>query len=186
VTLRPFYADWAGYNRRTIEGIRGLSEGDLALPVPALRDVGGEPWPVWAVFGHTAATRVYWFCAVAGEPGSETTPFADPALGWEDDLTHPRSADELVGAFRTTWAVVEGCLDRWSPEHLGEVIRREKLGGRSPELHTRQSILMRMINHEAYHLGEVNLVLGANGREPIDPWPPEDWEEGSPVARREG
>ena len=41
MSVRAFYADWAGYNRRTIEGIRRLSVEDLALPVLALRD-GGE------------------------------------------------------------------------------------------------------------------------------------------------
>ena len=45
---------------------------------------------------------------------------------------------------------------------------------------------MRMINHEAYHLGEINVVLGSNGREPIDPWPGREWEAGAPVHLREG
>jgi hypothetical protein len=45
---------------------------------------------------------------------------------------------------------------------------------------------MRMINHEAYHLGEINLALGANGREPIDPWPGNEWEHGVPRSVREG
>jgi hypothetical protein len=58
--------------------------------------------------------------------------------------------------------------------------------GRPPEVHTRQSILMRMINHEAYHLGEINLVLGSDGRDPINPWPPSDWHAGAPRSLREG
>ena len=45
---------------------------------------------------------------------------------------------------------------------------------------------MRMINHEAYHLGEINLILGSNGREPIDPWPGDEWREGVPRSLREG
>ena len=52
----------------------------------------------------------------------------------------------------------QGCLDRWTPEMLGDVIRREGSGG--VQVHTRQSILLRMINHEAYHVGEVNLSSG--------------------------
>jgi len=39
--------------------------------------------------------------------------------------------------------------------------------------------------HEGYHLGEVNLTLGANGREPINPWRGSDWEAGTPRSRRE-
>jgi uncharacterized damage-inducible protein DinB len=185
-SLRPFYADWAGYNRRTVEGLRRLSPGDLALRVPATRDEGTEHWPIWAVAGHTAGTRVFWLCQVFGEPGAAGTPFTDPSgAGWEDDLSTPRTAEELAGAYESTWAVVEGCLNRWTQAMLGEAIRRD-VAGRAPQLHTRQSILLRLMNHEAYHLGEINLILGANGREPIDPWPSREWEEDSPTRLREG
>jgi uncharacterized damage-inducible protein DinB len=68
---------------------------------------------------------------------------------------------------------------------LDEVVQRNE-ASRTPELHTRQSILLRMINHEAYHLGEINLTLGANGREPIDPWPGHEWQEGADRRLREG
>jgi uncharacterized damage-inducible protein DinB len=185
VSVRRFYADWAGYNRRAIEGIKRLTEADLALRVHAVRDLAGDPWPLWAVFAHPAATRVFWLCDVFGEQGAEGTPFGGNTKWWEDDLSHPRGADELVGAWETTWQVVEGCLGRWTPDSLGQESRRERPDG-SMQVHTRQSVLLRMINHEAYHLGEINLALGANGREPIDPWPAADWREGAPVSLREG
>ncbi|MEA2674107.1 MAG: hypothetical protein QOI92_1299 [Chloroflexota bacterium] len=179
-SIRPFYADWAGYNRRTVEAIAALTPDDLALEMP-----GSDHWPVWALFAHTAGTRVYWLCHVFGEPGAESTPFNDPSgMGWEDDLATPRSGVELVHAYETSWRIVDGCLDRWTPAMLGEAFRRE--GSAGTQVHTRQSILLRMINHDAYHVGEVNLILGANGREMIDPWPTADWLESAPVARREG
>ena len=184
-SIQPFYADWAGYNRRTVEGLLRLSGEDLALQVRAVRDHEGEPWPIWAVAGHVAAMRVFWLCDVFGEPGAESTPFAGDTPGWEDDLSHPRSVEELVGAFESTWQVVEGCLTRWTPEMLTDEIRREK-EGRPPELHTRQSILLRLITHEGYHLGEINVTLGSNGREPINPWPGNEWEAGAPRWLREG
>ncbi len=184
-SLRPFYADWAGYNRRTMEGLLRLTPEELSLPVPAIRDSGADPWPIWAVAGHTAAVRVFWLCDVFGEPGAEGTPFAGDTPGWEDDLTTPRTAEEVAGAFESTWAVIEGCLRRWTPAMLQEVVRRDE-AGRPPELHTRQSILLRMISHEAYHLGEINLTLGSNGREPIDPWPGREWQQGAPRWLREG
>jgi len=185
LSVRAFYADWAGYNRRTVEGIQRLTEADLALRVHAVRENEGDPWPIWAVVGHTAATRVFWLCDVFGEPGAQATPFRGATTWWEDDLSHPRSAEELAAAYRSTWSVVESCLARWSPDSLGQEARRESPSGQM-KVHTRQSILLRMINHEAYHLGEINLTLGANGREPIDPWPSADWDEGSPVSLREG
>ena len=184
-SLRPFYADWAGYNRRTIEGLRTLSDDDLALLVLSVRDGGGEPWPVWAVAGHTAAMRVFWLCDVFGEPGAELTPFEGDTPGWEDDLAHPRTAAEIAGAFESTWAIVAGCLDRWTPAMLGDEIRRDE-AGRPSEVHTRQSILLRLLSHEAYHLGEINLALGSNGREPINPWPGREWKLGAPAWLREG
>ena len=184
-SLRPFYADWAGYNRRWIEGIRRLTPEDLALPVPAQRDYETPPWPIWAVAAHTVGPRVFWLCDVFGEPGAEETPFPGDTPGWEDDLSHPRSVEELVWAWESTWKVIEGCLDRWTVDTLDVAARRAE-AGRPDEVHTRQSILMRMINHEAYHLGEVNLVLGSNGRDPIDPWPGREWELGAPASLREG
>lgn len=184
-SIRPFYADWAGYNRRIVEGIRRLEPADLALPVPAQRDWPGDPWPIWAVLGHSAGVRVFWFCDVFGEPGAEATPFAGETPGWEDDLTHPRTADELVGAFLSTWQVIEGCLGRWAPADMDRAVQRDE-AGRAPEIHTRQSILMRMITHEGYHIGEINIALAAGGREPIDLWPGREWQVGAPRSLREG
>ena len=184
-SLRPFYADWAGYNRRWIDGIRRLTTEDLALPVPAQRDYETDPWPIWAVAAHTVGPRVFWLCDVFGEPGAEQTPFPGDTPGWEDDLSHPMTVDELVWAWESTWHVIEGVLDRWTVDALDVSVRREE-PGRPTEVHTRQSILMRMINHEAYHLGEINLTLGSNGRMPIDPWPGREWQEGVPRSVREG
>lgn len=184
-SLRPFYADWAGYNRRWIEGIRRLTPEDLVLSVPAERGYETEPWPIWAVAAHTVAPRVFWLCDVFGEPGAEHTPFPGDTPGWEDDLSQPRTVEELVWAWESTWAIIESCLDRWTVDTLNVAVRREERD-RPPEVHTRQSILMRLINHEAYHLGEVNLVLGSNGREPIDPFPGLEWREDAPRSLREG
>ena len=102
-SIRPFYADWPGYNRRVAEHLGRLSPEDLALIVPAARDGGVGPWPIWAVAGHTVGARIYWLCHVFGEPGAETTPFTDPSgFGWEDDLTVVRSGAEVVGAYEST------------------------------------------------------------------------------------
>jgi uncharacterized damage-inducible protein DinB len=165
-SIRPFYADWATYNAQLIEGIRGLTAEQLAIrPSP-------DGWPIWAIVGHTAGARTYWLCGIFGEPGAETTPFPDPfaEVGWEDDLEHPRSAEELVHALETTWAIIDGVLDRWTPEMLPVPVRRTMNGNTT--LHTHQSVLMRMISHEAYHCGELSQTLGIAGLAQIDLWPP--------------
>ena len=53
---------------------------------------------------------------------------------------------------------------------LDETARREGRG--RVQLHTRQSVLMRLITHDAYHAGEIALTLGIHGRDPLDLWPP--------------
>jgi uncharacterized damage-inducible protein DinB len=126
-------------------------------------------WPIWATAAHMAGTRVYWLCVVLGEPGAERTPFSDSANeGWEDDLNHPRRPDELVLALESSWAIVASCLDRWTPEMLGDEFFRERDG--QTQVHTRQSVLMRMITHEASHAGEIAQTLGMYGSKELDLW----------------
>jgi uncharacterized damage-inducible protein DinB len=183
-SIRPFYADWAGYNRRVMDALGRLTADDLALTVPTSRDGGGEPWPIWAVAGHTVGARVYWLCHVLGEPGAESTPFVDPSgFGWEDDPSTPRSADEITAAYASTWRVVDGCLGRWTPAMLSDEVRRGD--GPRAQAHTRQSILLRLMTHEAYHAGEIGATLSMHGREPIDLWPASDWAAGASRDRRE-
>jgi uncharacterized damage-inducible protein DinB len=129
--------------------------------------------PIWATVAHTAGARVYWLCGVLGEPGADTTPFDDPlsGVGWEDDESTPRRADELVTALDTTWQIVEGCLDRWTTRMLGEEFVRRS--GDVEQVHTRASVLQRLLTHEAYHCGELSQTLGIHGLEQIDLWRPD-------------
>ena len=162
-SIRPTYAMWTQYNRRLREVIGAMTDDELAIrPSPEL-------WPIWATVGHTAGTRVYWLCHVIGEPGAETTPFTESGgVGWEDDLEHSRSADELVAALDSTFAIVERCLDRWTLEMLGDRIRRAYAG--SVQVHTRGSIVQRLFSHDAYHCGELSQTLGIHGLQQIDLW----------------
>lgn len=118
---------------------------------------------------HTAVARVYWLCHILKEPGAETTPFTDPSgEGWEDHLDEPRGAADLIHAVEVSWRVVESCLNRWTPAMLEEAFTRKVTGG--VESHTRKSVLIRLVSHDAYHCGEVSLILGIHGLEPIDLW----------------
>lgn len=112
---------------------------------------------------------MYWLCDVFKEPGAEMTPFTDPTgRGWEDDLAQPRSAAELVGALTSSWTIVERCLSTWAAETLGQEARRTR--DTVVQIHTRQSVLLRLLTHDAFHCGEISLTLGSNGLAAIDPW----------------
>jgi uncharacterized damage-inducible protein DinB len=154
---------WPQYNRRLRDVIAVMTTEQLAIrPAP-------ERWPIWATVGHTAMLRVYWLCDVAGEPGADTTPFPDAAgFGWEDDLDHPRTAEELVEALDSTWRLIDRCLDSWTPAMLADEFQREVDG--HIQVHKRGSILQRMFTHEAYHSGELSQTLGINGLPQVDLW----------------
>ena len=167
MSIRLFYDRWPQYNRRLTDIVRAMTDEQLAIrPAPA-RD------PIWATVGHTAGGRAYWLCGVLGEPGADKTPFTEPltGVGWEDDLDHPRSADELVYALDSTWAIVDGCLDRWTPAMLEEPV--ERFYGDQRQIHSRSSILQRLLTHEAYHCGELSQTLGIHGLPQIDLWRPD-------------
>jgi uncharacterized damage-inducible protein DinB len=167
MSIRRFYDHWPQYNRRLTEIVAAMSDEQLAITQ------GVDRWPIWATVAHTAAGRVYWLCGILGEPGAETTPWPDPVNdeGWEDDLDHPRSASELVGALNASWAILDGCLDRWTPALLEETVVR--VYGDQRQLHTRSSILQRMLTHDAYHCGELSQTLGIAGLPQIDLWRPD-------------
>jgi uncharacterized damage-inducible protein DinB len=167
MSIRPAYHMWPQYNRRVREVVGALTDEQLALrPAPGLL-------PIWAAVGHTAAMRVYWLCAVVGEPGIETTPFwnGSEATDWADDLDHPHSADELAGALDTTFAIVDGCLDRWTIEMLADEIERPYAD--TVQIHTRGSIVQRLLTHEAWHWGELSQLLGIHGLPQPDLWRPD-------------
>jgi uncharacterized damage-inducible protein DinB len=166
VSIRLFYDRWPQYNRRLRDVIAAMSPEQLATrPSP-------DGMPIWATVGHTAGVRVYWLCEIVGEPGADETPFPVPLTeGWEDDLDHPRDAGELTSALDSTFRVIEGCLDRWTPDDLERTVEREY--GETVQVHSRASILQRIFSHEAYHCGELSQTLGIAGLPQIDLWRPD-------------
>jgi len=166
VSIRRFYDRWPHYNRRLTDALRGLSDEDLAIRH------GPNDWPIWATAGHDAAARVYWLCGVLGEPGADRTPFPDPAGdGWEDDLSHPRSAPELVWALDSTGALIDHVLETWTPDTLDEEV--ERVYGDTHQLHTRASILQRLLTHDAWHAAQISDALALHGLPDIDLWRPD-------------
>jgi uncharacterized damage-inducible protein DinB len=163
MTIRAFYDRWPQYNRRLTEVIAAMTDDQLAIRTSP------ERFPIWAIVGHTAGARVYWLCGVLEEPGAEMTPF-DPTGedSWEDHLDQPRSAAELASGLTTTFSIIDGLLDRWTPEMLGEEV--ERVYGSVRQVHSRASILQRLFTHEAYHCGELSKTLGIAGLPQIDLW----------------
>jgi hypothetical protein len=163
-TIRPAYATWPKINRRFRDVVASMTEEQLALcPSP-------ERWPLWATIGHAACQRVYWLCDFAGAPGKEGTPFTNAAhdCPGDDDLEHVLTADALALALDETFVIVEGCLDRWTLEMLGEEIRHPESD--ASRAHTRGFVIQRVFAHDVSHITELNETLGVHGLPQIDIW----------------
>ena len=163
-SIRHLYADWTQYRSRLVDGIRDLTGEQLAIAA------GPGQAPIWVLAAHCAGVRVFWLCGILGESGAETTPFPDPwaDVGWEDDIEHPRSAEELVWALELTGAIIERALDTWTLDDLG--VEFPRTYGDAVQLHTRRSILLRLMSHDAFHSGEISQLLGVHGLPAIDLW----------------
>lgn len=167
-TVGRFYEPWALFNERMIEAVRPLDAKQLALRLAP------DQLPIWAMAAHVAGARVFWLCTRFGEPCPEPTPYIDleTGEGWDDHPDEPRSADELVAALESSWRVVAGCLERWTPAQLFEPFGPQ--AAKRTLVKTRQGVAVRLLSHDAYHAGELSLVLGANGLAPVDLWRADD------------
>lgn len=164
-SVAAVYPDWPQYAQRLRDAVADLNADQLALRA------GPEHGTIWQLAAHCAGTRIFWLCGIFGQPRADTTPFPRPLTddGWEDDEAHPRSADELVWALDSTWAVVAECLDRWTIDDLALTAERPRPDG-TVAIHSRASVLNRMITHDAFHAGEISQLLGLNHLPPIDFW----------------
>ncbi|HLB75547.1 MAG TPA: DinB family protein [Candidatus Dormibacteraeota bacterium] len=139
------------------------------LPRATRAEAGTRPLTLWATTAHLAGARVYWLCAILQEPGAEGAPYSDATgAGWEGDLAHPRDPSELVFALESSWTIVQACLERWTPAMLQDEFRRE-IGGKL-QLHTRQSVLLRLLTHDGYHGGEISQTLGMHALKEVHLW----------------
>jgi uncharacterized damage-inducible protein DinB len=162
--IRPAFSRWADYNERLRDVVAGLTDEQLRLRPTA------ERWPIWATVGHTACQRVFWLCDFAGEPGADTTRFTNAAYDCpgDDDLEHFLDASQLVEALDSTFRIVERCLDSWTLESLGDVLRRPEWDG--SWVHTRGAVIQRVFSHDVWHTAELNETLGRAGLAQVDLW----------------
>jgi uncharacterized damage-inducible protein DinB len=167
--LETFYQGWAHHQQLLLAAIGHLEPEQLALR-PAPRE-----WAIWQIASHMAGNRAYWFHDVLGEGDPairemfrvESTTVPDLPLedaGWEDDETHARGAAEIVDAFERTWAMLDDCLLRWTPDDLAVEFSRRGWDGTS----SRQWVIWHLIEHELHHGGTISLILTTNGIPGLD------------------
>ena len=164
-TVAGIYEGWTRCQAQLVNRLTKLDSQEVLLKASP------DGWPLWAIVGHIAVARVYWLCGVFKEAGAATTPFPDPlGDGWEDRLDVPRSPAELLLAIESSWRIVESCIERWTLEMLTETFSRERAG--ELQLHSRHSVITRLVMHDAFHCGEASIILGMHGLPSMDPWEP--------------
>ena len=82
--------------------------------------------------------------------------------------TIPEGRLSSCGRSTRTWAIIDRCLDEWTPAMLDEIVERVYADQR--QVHSRSSIVQRLLTHEAYHCGELSQTLGIHGLPQIDLW----------------
>ena len=151
LTLAPFYRGWEEYQRLLIEALTPLTDEQLAINA----SIGERP--IWNIVAHIVATRVGWFQGLMGEGD----PFLIELDDWDLDGAPPRSAAELIDGLERTWAMIDECLNRWTPENLDDAFSRERPHG--VVTRTRQWVIWHVLEHDMHHGGEVSLTLGNHG-----------------------
>ncbi len=163
--LEPFREGWTNHQRVLANAIRHLTPQQLGLRTAP------HMWAVWQLAGHLAGSRVYWFHDVLAEGDAAvremfrvaSTTVPDLALedaGWEDDEAHPRGAEEIVDGLTRSWAVVDDCLRRWTPQDLGVEFSRRR--GTRTETFTRGWVVWHVMEHDLHHGGEISQILGSH------------------------
>ncbi|HET9200531.1 MAG TPA: DinB family protein [Dehalococcoidia bacterium] len=170
--LAVFYEEWAKYQGLLVDVIKPLTDEQLQLrPAP-------HQWAVWQIAGHMAACRPWWF-GFLGEGSQqlrdmfrvEETTVPDLPVEhawWEDNENRPRTAKELVDAHEKTWAMIDGCLRRWTPEDLEDEFSKTSWRTGETEAFTRGWVLIHLMGHDFHHGGEISNILGSHGLKTID------------------
>lgn len=159
---RPFYEGWRAYQALVIDALRELTPEQLAFRTAPTQ------WAVWQIAAHMAGARAWWFHDNLGEGDPtvrdlfrvERTTVAGFPLdqaGWEDVEDDPKTAAGLVDGLERTWALMDACLQRWTPDDLETQVQG------ASRTHQRGWVVWHVMEHDLHHGGEISQVLGSNG-----------------------
>jgi uncharacterized damage-inducible protein DinB len=149
LSLAPFYEGWENYNRLLVTAVAPLTPDQLTLRVASGQRTLAE------IAAHIVSARASWFRARMGEGVANLEAY----YTWDDEENPPTlNAAELELGLETTWRMIEGCLERWTPADLGATFTTSRGHQR-----TRQWIIWHVIEHDLHHGGELSLTLGSHG-----------------------
>jgi uncharacterized damage-inducible protein DinB len=158
LALAPFYAGWNVYQQHLVAAIAPLTPEQLALRSSP------HNWSVGMIATHIIAVRVGWFHMWMGAGKAELA-----ALGaWDEEGEPVRSAVELVTGLDMTWQMIQDALAHWTPADLAHTFQSPYPGGENRPRHSRQWIILHVLEHDIHHGGELSSILGAHGLAAVD------------------
>lgn len=155
-TLEAIYDSWRGHNQKLRDAIAPLTSQQLDLqPAPHM-------WPVSQLAQHIIAARAGWFGATLQEADAAM----DNYMNWGQRGSPERSGAELASALDATFAFIEACMRRWTPEDCAQTFPDEMDG--QITMVSRAWVIYHVLEHDLHHGGEISLILGANRIPAID------------------
>lgn len=156
-TLDVIYESWRGYHEKLRDCIAPLTNEHFELQ-PAAR-----MWPLGQIVQHIISVRAGWFSGTL----QEDDPAMNEYMTWGQRDSPERSAAELVRGLGDTWAFIEACLQRWTPDDCAKTFPDEGGDGQVYEV-SRSWVIYHVMEHDLHHGGEVSLILGMNGLRTLD------------------
>ena len=154
-TLDVIYENWRGYHEKLRNCIAPLTNEQLMLqPAPRM-------WPLGQLVQHIISVRAGWF--------SYTLQDHDEVMNeytlWGQRDSPERSAGELARGLDETWAFIEARLQRWTTDDCAKTFPDEA----DDQIYevSRSWVIYHVMEHDLHHGGEVSLILGMHGLQPI-------------------
>ena len=156
LSLTSVFAGWDVHHQRIVKMIAPLTREQLLLrSAPHL-------WHVSILAAHVIGARAFWFHEIMHEGPPEIAGW----LGLDDIEESARTVERLVQGLNETWAMIAAVLDRCSLADLDATF--ERVYPTQVRTFTRQSLIMRVLTHDAHHGGEISQILGMHGVMGID------------------
>lgn len=155
-TLEVIYENWRGYQEKLSACIAPLTAEQLTLqPAPHM-------WPLGQVVQHIISVRAGWFSGTLQEDDATMNEY----MAWGQRESPARSAAELGRGLADTFAFIEACVQRWTPEECAQTFPDE-WDGQVYQV-SRSWVIYHVLEHDLHHGGEVSLILGMHGMRSLD------------------
>ncbi len=155
-TLEVIYENWRSYQEKLRNCISPLTNEQLLLQPAA------HMWPLGQIVQHIISVRAGWFSGTLQDDDEAMNAYME----WGQRESPARNGKELARGLDETWAFIETRLKRWTADDCAQTFPDE-WDGQVWQV-SRSWVIYHVMEHDLHHGGEVSLLLGMNGLQPLD------------------